>query len=87
MLIVIVFFSDDNGIKLFTFHGKVNGLLSTAVDTDLSGDINSPTNGKWVYENPYLALAVGDKIDYWIYVQHNSFGYTKHNVVFEVRGN
>lgn len=87
MLIVILFFSDVDGIKLFAFHGRVNEPLPTAKDGDLSGDVNSPNNGKWVYENPDLTLAVGDKVYYWVYVQHNSLGYTKHDVVFEVTGN
>uniref|UniRef100_A0A1L8E2T0 Putative beta-1 n=1 Tax=Nyssomyia neivai TaxID=330878 RepID=A0A1L8E2T0_9DIPT len=75
---------DDNGIVLFAFHGKINENLAQNEMGNLHEDIQEPVDGKWTYENRTVRLKKGDKIHYWIYVQHGRLAFRLDNQIFEV---
>ncbi|XP_055693362.1 beta-1,3-glucan-binding protein-like [Lutzomyia longipalpis] len=75
---------DENGIALFAFHGKINEQMEQNELGTLYDDILSARDGRWIYENNTVALKKGDKIYYWIYVQHERLAYRLEDQVFEV---
>ncbi|XP_057670683.1 beta-1,3-glucan-binding protein-like [Diorhabda carinulata] len=66
--------------QLFVFNGK-KGIdpLAENEPGEFSGEIKKKTRGYFVYDNPSLALNVGDEIHYTVYVQHDNLGYKKND--------
>lgn len=81
-----VLFLDQDGMQLFAFHGKVNEDISRIEPGQYSGDFKSPSKGRWTYFNEDLVLKPGDKISYWIFIQHDKSGYRKDNQKWTVSG-
>lgn len=75
------------GIVLFAFHGNINREFTGAEPGDFAGEVLTKQNGQWSYENTNQQLKVGDKLNYWIYVQHNQLGYRIENQKYVVPGN
>lgn len=67
--------SDESGISAFRFHGKINLKFIGTELGDFYGDMLTSTNDKWIYENNNLVLMDDDILYYWIYVEHDDFGY------------
>lgn len=59
---------DQDGIKLFSFHGKVNKKMRGREDGTYSKKISEPDNGAWSIFEPYAKLNIGDILYYWAYV-------------------
>lgn len=78
---------DQEGIRLFAFHGKINEEMDGREAGTFSKDILKPKNGWWTFSAPSTKLEVGDKIYYWTYVEHLGLGYPNDDQVFEVKGN
>ncbi|XP_072397170.1 beta-1,3-glucan-binding protein-like [Diabrotica undecimpunctata] len=70
--------------SFFAFHGKVNQEIRVIEEGDFFGEIKSPTDGYFVYNNPKLRLNLGDEVNYWIYVQHDFLGYRQDNRTWRV---
>nr|CAD7400455.1 unnamed protein product [Timema poppensis] len=68
---------DDLGVQLFAFHGSVNKPLYDLEAGDMSRDVLTPHQGRWVFEEPGLRLRLGDIIYFWLYVQVDGLGYRK----------
>nr|CAD7265980.1 unnamed protein product [Timema shepardi] len=68
---------DDLGVQLFAFHGSVNKPLYDLEAGDMSRDVLTPHQGRWVFEEPGLRLRPGDIIYFWLYVQVDGLGYRK----------
>ncbi|XP_055705719.1 beta-1,3-glucan-binding protein-like [Phlebotomus papatasi] len=75
---------DENGIVLFAFHGKINEQLEQNEVGTLYDDVQKPRDGRWIYENNTVALKMGDKLYYWIYVQNERLAFRLEDQVFEV---
>lgn len=67
--------ADERGIRLFAFHGALNRELSGDESGDFNYETRERSNGEWVYENHRAHLRHGDVLYFWIYVQHDHFGY------------
>lgn len=64
--------------QLFVFNGKKGTQpLAENEPGDFNVEIkkNKKTKGHFVYNNPSLALNVGDEIHYTVYIQHDDLGY------------
>lgn len=71
--------SDERGIALFAFHGSVNKRLKATENGDLNGDTRHSYDNEWSFETTRYQLKPGDELNFWIYVQHNNFGYRLEN--------
>ncbi|CAG2057183.1 unnamed protein product, partial [Timema podura] len=69
--------TDDLGVQLFAFHGSVNKPLYDLEAGDMSRDVLTPHQGRWVFEEPGLRLRPGDIVYFWLYVQVDGLGYRK----------
>lgn len=70
-----------NGLKNVRFKGSERGNLAGSVQLEDDGD-----EKRWVFTNTITTFQPGDKIYYWVYVQHNSLGYSLSNQRFTVPG-
>ncbi|XP_060535348.1 beta-1,3-glucan-binding protein [Cylas formicarius] len=79
---------DQEGIKLFAFHGKINEEMNGREGGTFSRDITKAKNGRWTFYDPITKLNVGDVIYYWTYVDYfdgrNKLGYPKDDQEFTV---
>lgn len=70
---------DDEGIRLFAFHAKINEEMNGREGGTFSRDITRPKNEKWTFCDPNAKLNLGDTIYYWTYVDYdngvNKLGY------------
>lgn len=83
--------ADQEGIKLFAFHGKINQPFEGREAGDFSRDINSAKNGRWTFIDKSTQLVPGDIIYYWLYVGHSNInepmkGYLKEHQQYVVSG-
>ncbi|XP_018563525.1 beta-1,3-glucan-binding protein-like [Anoplophora glabripennis] len=80
---------DEEGIKLFAFHGKLNEELNGREGGTFSRDITKAKNGRWTFIDPYTKLKEGDVLYYWTYVDYfdgrTKLGYTNDDQVFVVK--
>lgn len=77
LLLLFLFFLDSPGIKLFGFHGKINDNTGPKDTGTINGDVLQAKNGRWVFEDLNVRLVPGDKINYWVFVQQDIYGYRK----------
>lgn len=81
---------DEEGIKLFAFHAKINEEMNGREGGTLSRDILKPKNGRWTFIDKSVRLKPGDIIYYWTYVDYfdgeRKLGYPKDDQIFEVKG-
>ncbi|XP_044256880.1 beta-1,3-glucan-binding protein-like [Tribolium madens] len=79
---------DQEGIKLFAFHAKINEEMNGREGGTFSRDITKAKNGRWTFYDPYAKLKLGDRLYYWTYVDYfdgkNKLGYTKDDQEFVV---
>lgn len=73
---------DERGIALFAFHGSVNKVLRANEVGDFYGDTRNSYENEWSFETTRYQLQPGDVLNFWIYVQHNNFGYRLENQRF-----
>lgn len=73
-------------MTLFAFHGKINREFTGSGPGEFSGEVITQQNGQWIYENTRQQFQIGDKMYYWLYVQHNQLGYRIENQVYIVPG-
>ncbi|XP_044766423.1 beta-1,3-glucan-binding protein 1-like [Coccinella septempunctata] len=64
-------------INSIGFHANKNQKIDDISPGEISTDIIRPADNGWSYYNPNLKLNVGDKIYYWMFVQHKNLGYKK----------
>ncbi|XP_049819661.1 beta-1,3-glucan-binding protein-like isoform X1 [Aethina tumida] len=80
---------DEEGIKLFAFHGKINEEMNGREGGIFSRDIVKPKDGRWTFYEPTAKLNIGDKLYYWTYVDYfdgkNKLGYTNDDQFYEVK--
>ncbi|XP_068618298.1 beta-1,3-glucan-binding protein-like [Battus philenor] len=76
---------DNPKISLFVFQGKINKAISETDVGDVTGEVTSPTNGRWLYEDPNLQLKVGDVINYYVFVVYDKKGYVKDKLSYTVQ--
>ncbi|XP_049819666.1 beta-1,3-glucan-binding protein-like [Aethina tumida] len=80
---------DEEGIKLFAFHGKINEEMNGREGGTFSRDIVKPKDGRWTFYEPTAKLNIGDKLYYWTYVDYfdgkNKLGYTNDDQFYEVK--
>lgn len=62
---------------MFGFHGKVNEISDGKEDKNISGNVMRPINKKWTLYMKDAKLKKDDIIYYWVFVQHDYFGYRK----------
>ncbi|XP_049819261.1 beta-1,3-glucan-binding protein-like [Aethina tumida] len=81
---------DEEGVKLFAFHGKINEEMNGREAGTLSRDIVKSKEGRWTFYEPTAKLNIGDKLYYWTYVEYfdgvHKLGYPKDNQFYEVKG-
>lgn len=78
--------TDDAGIVLFAFHGSINKEIRANEYGDFHGETRTKSNGWWTYENHHYQLQQGDVLNFWLYVQHGSFGYRLENLRYNYPG-
>ncbi|KAJ8944325.1 hypothetical protein NQ318_016132 [Aromia moschata] len=80
---------DEEGIKLFAFHGKLNEEMEGREGGTFSRDITKAKNGRWTFYDRYTKLKPGDILYYWTYVDYfdgrNKLGYTNDDKMFVVQ--
>lgn len=77
---------DDEVIKLFAFHGKINEEIINREAGTFSQDVLKPVNGRWTFSDSITKLKVGDVLYYWTYViLTDGRGYAKDDQMFEVK--
>lgn len=69
-----------NGLKNIKFKGSERGNIAGTVQLEVGNE------RRWVFTNTLTKFQPGDKIYYWMYVQHHSLGYRVHNQQFTVPG-
>lgn len=65
----------EQGIQLFAFHGNINAPLPHLDAGRFSKDVLHRTENSWVFVDRSTELHVGDKINFWLYVQKDGLGY------------
>ena len=78
--------TDERGIVLFAFHGSINKEIRANEEGEFHGQTNVKSNGQWSYENKRYQLQRGDVLNFWLYVQHNDFGYKLEDLRFVYPG-
>ncbi|XP_066246310.1 beta-1,3-glucan-binding protein-like [Euwallacea similis] len=80
---------DQEGIKLFAFHGKINEEMNGREAGRFSRDILKAKDGKWTFYDSQAKLKIGDILYYWTYVDYfdgeRKLGYPKDDQVFEIK--
>ncbi|KAK9891872.1 hypothetical protein WA026_017358 [Henosepilachna vigintioctopunctata] len=75
---------ETNGVKLFAFHANKNKNLSLLETGEFHKEINNPKLNGWSFSNPDMELSIGDKVYYWVFIQHGNNGYRQDTQVWEV---
>ncbi|XP_056629844.1 uncharacterized protein LOC130440605 [Diorhabda sublineata] len=79
---------DEEGIKLFAFHGKINQEMNYREAGTFSRDILKPKYGFWTFSDSSTKLKIGDRIYFWTYVEYfngqSKLGYPKDDQIFTV---
>lgn len=69
------------------FHAKVNQEINGIEPGDIATDIRkADVDGYFRYFDPSISLKVGDKVNYWVFVQYNNLGYRKDKLSWIVSG-
>lgn len=66
-------------MSFFAFHGSLNKVVETGEPGDFIQQTDEKNNDEWHYENTRIQLKSGDILYFWIYVQHDIFGYHLNN--------
>lgn len=79
---------DDDGIKLFGFHGSLNVPMNGMELGQFNEDVlqKSPITGRWTYVNKSIKLKPGDILYFWLYVYKHNMAYMKTQQKFIVNG-
>lgn len=67
--------ADERGVAYFAFHGSINKNLRTGEPGDFYENTPQKSGREWAYENSRVQLRPGDVLYFWMYVQHDEFGY------------
>lgn len=78
--------TDERGIVLFAFHGSINKEIRANEEGDFHGQTRTKSNGQWSYETTRYQLQRGDVLNFWLYVQHDNFGYKLEDLRFVYPG-
>lgn len=79
--------ADERGIVLFAFHGSINKEIRASEVGDFHGETRIKSQGMWTFETNRYQLQRGDVLHFWIYVQHDNFGYKLENQRYVYPGN
>ncbi|KAK9694447.1 Carbohydrate binding domain (family 32) [Popillia japonica] len=82
---------DQDGVKLFAFHGKINESFDGREAGSFSRDITKARDGRWTFTDRVTLLNPGDIIYYWLYVDYEDpsgrkLGYLKEDQEYTVGG-
>lgn len=69
------YFSAENGISLFAFHGKLNEEFDGLEAGTWARDITKPKDGRYTFVDRQTKFKIGDKLYFWTYVIYNGLGY------------
>ncbi|KRT81460.1 hypothetical protein AMK59_5857, partial [Oryctes borbonicus] len=79
---------DQEGIKLFAFHGKINEEFDGLEAGFFARDILRSENGRWTFKDFSQRFRPGDVLYYWLYVDYfngkNTLGYRLDNQKFVI---
>lgn len=78
--------SDERGIVLFAFHGNINKEIRANEEGDFHGQTRTKANGLWSFTTTRYQLQRGDVLNFWLYVQHDNFGYKLEDLRFVYPG-
>ncbi|CAH2039313.1 unnamed protein product, partial [Iphiclides podalirius] len=78
------FIEDAPNISLFAFQGRINKAIGQDDIGEISAEVTTAKDGRWIYEDPNLQLKVGDTINYYVFIVHNRKGYVKDKLTFTV---
>ncbi|KAF7268732.1 hypothetical protein GWI33_018085 [Rhynchophorus ferrugineus] len=80
---------DEEGIKLFAFHGKINEEMNGREAGTFSRDITKAKDGRWTFIDNSSKLKEGDILYYWTFVDYfdgeRKLGYVKDDQSFTVK--
>lgn len=79
-------FLEIPGLQSFGFHGNLNKEIKQNEQGELLQENILPKNGRLSYFNEDLVLKPGDKINFWLSIQHDKLGYRKDNQYWVVSG-
>ncbi|XP_055843604.1 uncharacterized protein LOC129910298 [Episyrphus balteatus] len=74
----------EEGVTLFAFHGKLNERMRGLEAGKWSSDVTTIKNGRFIFEDQYTSLKIGDYIYYWTFVIRNGLGYREDDGVYLV---
>ncbi|XP_013136470.1 PREDICTED: beta-1,3-glucan-binding protein-like isoform X2 [Papilio polytes] len=66
-------FLDDSTLINFKFKGKIKRANNNCDDDEIIANVTALTNGRWVYEDPYVKLKFADVINYDIQYLHQYY--------------
>ncbi|XP_030763973.1 beta-1,3-glucan-binding protein-like [Sitophilus oryzae] len=79
---------DEEGIKLFAFHAKINEEMNGREAGTFSRDITKAKDGRWTFYDTQAKLNVGDILYYWTFVDYfdgtRKLGYVRDDQTFTV---
>ncbi|ERL92074.1 beta-1,3-glucan-binding protein [Dendroctonus ponderosae] len=61
---------DQDGIKLFALHAKINEEMNGREAGTFSRDITKAKDGRWTFYDSQAKLAVGDTLYFWTFVDY-----------------
>ncbi|XP_063910736.1 beta-1,3-glucan-binding protein-like [Zophobas morio] len=70
---------DIKGIKLFSFHGKINEIFNKKEIGTISANIVKPVNNRWTFYDPNINLRQTDIFYYWLEIVYFD---GKHNTTY-----
>ncbi|XP_076763292.1 beta-1,3-glucan-binding protein [Xylocopa sonorina] len=62
---------DEPGLRFFSFQGNLNKGIELNQAGQISGEVFSKNNTRWIIEDESLHLVDGDVIHYWVNIQVN----------------
>nr|XP_039269968.1 beta-1,3-glucan-binding protein-like [Styela clava] len=65
----------DQGTTLVAYHFSINSDVIGVAAGQYNVDVNSPTNGAFVYRDTSIVVGEGDTVSYWVNVINNGAGY------------
>lgn len=68
------------------FHGQINEPFTSRTAGTISSDIETVTDGEYVFKDTDINLKEGDKLYYWLHVIYNGVGHVLENQVYEHSG-
>lgn len=84
------YFPDQDGIKLFAFHGKLNEEFNGREAGTWARDITKAKDGRWTFVDTQTKLKVGDVLYYWLTVHYfdgeKELGFYRDDQEFVVQG-